>query len=369
MGRDLKKLFPFFKANKGVVYFNNASTTQKPREMISALSRFEKKGLDFQSVLNSCRKKVAKLLSCGVDEVFFVSQGCTVAFNYLARECLRKKMDHVITSEAEHHANFLPWLQMARQVDIVSSGAKNGGALTVSGALLGAADVLSLSARSNVAGRLWNKDWSDLVNVVNLAHDNNCLVFLDAAQAALQPGFDLNVIAADAVAFSAHKIYGPTNLGILFIRKNVQSKVVPPSQSLDVLPTLQVIEFERTLNFLERQRICKSDSRLKAIVCDLVDFLRGFDFVKIISNPQDSSIVSFTTRGIHSHDLVDLLSQHKVYLRAGNHCAKPLHDALGVSNSTRISLACYNDWDDVRVFKKAFVETVRFLGGHELQKL
>jgi cysteine desulfurase/selenocysteine lyase len=369
--RNLKKAFPKQEAKRKCVFLNNARTTLQPSISLCARQSFSRLvtriGIQalFDHKIKVCRQKIAALLKCTEAEIFFFPQGCTTALNYVAitlaqkiAEC--KDRSKVIISQAEHHSNYVPWLAYFKDVDILPLDAVTKEIILPAAAEMRKAVLLSLSAKSNVLGRLWNNSFADLADVVRQAHDVGCPVLLDGAQVVLDPMFNLQKVKADFFVFSAHKIYGPPNLGILFMRNKMQQSFPVPDQTYRTMPLFEIMEFERSLHFVKKAKVSKILLAEEALARDLKVFLEQFSFVRVVSNGR-GNIVTFVTEGIHSHDLADILAQEGIFIRAGDHCAKPLHDALAISNSSRVSFACYNDKKDLAKFKQAFIAACDFL--------
>jgi selenocysteine lyase/cysteine desulfurase len=308
--------------------------------------------------LIACKIRLAKFLHCNPDELFFFPQGSTAAINYVA---MTMKIDNILISEVEHHANYLPWLANIKNVEILSLDTSSMSISLPTSKQLSNASLISISAKSNVIGNIWTNNYSDLKKIIELAHQNKCLVMIDAAQAILDPFFNLKTVPADIVVFSAHKIYGPTNLGVMFISKKIHTTINLPDQTVETLPLISIANFNESLKFIKNKKVFGNLKQEKDLAQELINFLNTFEFVKIFSN-QPGSIISFSIEKIHPHDLADLLRQQSIVVSSGNHCAKPLHDKLGIFSSVRISLGCYNDLSDVLKFKKGFIAACRFLG-------
>ena len=364
--RNLKKYFPFFKENPSICFLNNAATTQKPACMIAARKIFFKKNKNLSeqqllekliSKIHRCKLILASKFKCLPEEVIFCSQGSTKAFNLIS-SLLKKKVNPernlVLSSPVEHHANLVPWLNYFKKIKFLSFNTNSGSIEIPNSKDLAQAGIVSVSSYSNVLGKIWEN--KNLKKLINKAHQEKTLVMLDASQAPTE-AFDFS--SADLILFSAHKFYGPTNLGVIIARKNAQT-CLGLSQSTTPLPRMEVLEFLESLKFLKKNKWLKRENT-GSLETEIYDFLKTFPEVKLLTKKPDSKIISFFVENCHSHDLADLLGQENIIARAGNHCAKPIHDALGYSNSLRISLGCYNTKKDVSLFKKAFVKVLNFL--------
>jgi len=364
--KNRKKLFSVFDTNKNLIYLDSAKTCYLPK---SVEKIYKKRHLSLQNLkanLYYCKVKITKLLKCRIDEIFFVPQGTTCAINYIAltlKKLLLKQNTKttIVTTQAEHHANYLPWLAHFQNVEILPLDTETKKISSPSKEQLQKTFLLTITAKSNVLGNLWNKNFFDLKKLINNAHSQKTLVMIDGAQVALDPNFNLKKVAADIFVFSAHKVYGPKNLGILFISKKLQSLIPGPKQNIETLPLTAINTFNQTLKFIRKRKIAKDSNYQKKLAQKLTAFLKQFSFVKIISNDH-SNIITFFIDDIHAHDLCDLLGQQNIIVRAGNHCAKPLHDALQISSTIRISFGYYNDEKDIIAFKKGFIAACHFLG-------
>lgn len=364
LNHKFKKNFPFFDNNK-VVYLNSAATSLKPREMISVSEKFSFDDAS-QPIKQVCEKKIRKILRCDGDaKIFFIPGGTTGCINLIALALSQRlQTNYVWTSELEHHSNYLPWLQyFPNRLNILSFSHVN---FTIDAndffTHSKKGDVLSLSAYSNVLGPLFKSDFSDLKRLINCARSRDVISIVDAAQVVLHSDFSWNKIKPDFLCFSAHKVYGPTNLGILVIRKEVEG-LIRPYLELFSVPTLQIAEFTESLKFILRNRLHKRWQIKRELFFLFIKVLRQFPCVRIISNQSiPGHIISFVVVGAHPHDVVDLLAQHNIIVRGGNLCAKPLHDSLNIDSSVRVSLAFYNTQKDVNNFRSAFIRVLYFLG-------
>ena len=357
--RSFKKAFPFF-SSKNISFLNSASTTHKPKPVVSALLKFscrhknisEKSDL-FEKKMLTCKRLLANVLRCKKFHINFFPQGTTVCLNFLARMLFDKDSDRTIyLLDTEHNANVFPWQKLFPNVVILPQREMFDVAFKPG-------SVLALAAVSNMLGNIWKKDFSDLKNLISKAKDSGAIVVVDAAQAVIDKYFFIDEFEADYFAFSAHKFFGPTNLGVIISRDSLAMS----AHRLDPRDLgFELIEFCQALKFVQKSKAKLFD--LAPLAEKFYQFLKSFKKVKILNEEQvlknQSKIILFDVEGVHPHDAADVLSQEGVVMRAGNHCALEANKKLNVNSSLRISLACYNDEKDFKRFKKSFSKMIDF---------
>lgn len=376
-----RKYFPFFSNNQKISFLNNAATTLKPKQMISARRKFFCKNFHYFSnnslwqikikeKVFSAKLKIAQMLRCHPDEVFFFPQGTTTVINHIAFWLKQAKPEgRILFSDIEHHSNYLPWIKNFENCNILSFQLNNFSNI------YDEVDwkdlfLFTTTAYSNVLGSIWKKDFSDLAIILKKAKRGGAYTLVDGAQVLSfielfnrqDLKFNFLSLDIDFFVFSAHKFFGPSNLGVLIAKKNAQAILQNQMHEIEKMAIWEVIEFGETLKFLKNRGFFRGRfvQSLKSLQKQFVDFLKSISIVKILSS-EESNIITFLIEGIHAHDFVDLMFEQGVVLRGGDLCAKPLADRLNVSSLIRISLAHYNDLTDLIKFKKAFLAVVQFL--------
>lgn len=402
--QEIKRGFHLFKSHPDLVYLDSAATTLKPASVIDAevayLSTYSVnvgRGLyplaetateHFEAV----RAKTARFIGAQEREIIFTS-GTTDAINTAARliGSSVKPGSNIIVTELEHHSNFLPWGELAKRTGAafrIAQIADDGTIDTQS--LLDLVDehtaLVAFSAVSNVTGAI--SDVAHIIRTLRAKHPET-IVLVDAAQAIAHMPIDVSSWDADFVAFSAHKAFGPTGVGILYGKASLLEQLAPASfgggMVLDVYPTNSgrvyppshdgracdsiyknipyrfeagtpniggVIAWGAAIDYIESvglEVIRNHEVSLAKYAMEKLRVTFG-DAICIIgpeNSGQRSGIISFSLENIHPHDIAHLLGEAGICVRAGEHCAAPLHRALGLTATTRLSLSIYNSEGDI----------------------
>lgn len=370
-----------------LVYFDNAATTLKPQSVIKAVSDY----YSYKSVnihrgdyllsytvsqeYEETRALVAKLLNAKINEIVF-SYGTTdsinmVAFGYFKQ--FLKSGDIILTTEVEHASNLLPWFYLKKEIGIEIEYVPLAEAGTFSlenykKALHSKVKLVTLAGVSNVLGYLL-----PLKEIVGLAHLNGSLVVVDAAQVIPHQPFDVKALDIDFLAFSGHKMLGPSGVGVLYGKTDLLNKMQPvrygggsnasfqkegefvlkesPYCFESGTPAIEaVLGFKAAIKYLEKVGLKNIKVYEEALTSYFINKLKALPQV-IIYNPESvSGIVSFNIKGIFSQDVASYLSTKGIAVRSGNHCAKILKNIIGVNDSLRASLYFYNTFTEVDYF-------------------
>lgn len=386
----IKRYFPLFDRHPSLVYLDTGATCPKPQEVITAEREYEEafstnvgRGLyplaeatteRFETV----RSQVARFIRAESEREIIFTSGTTASLNLAAAlltPALRSD-DHIITTELEHHSNALPWIELARAKNstLHSAPFTQDGTIDVE-ALLSLINtetkVITLSALSNVFGT--RNPITDIIKRIR-SRNPETIVIVDAAQMAGHFPIDVTEWDADLVAFSGHKMYGPTGIGILFGKHTLLETFKPvvfgggmvvdacaePAEYKESpfcfeagTPNISgVIGLGAAITFLEHigfDTIRTHEKSLLAVT--LVRLRENFgDRIHILGTDdieKRSGIISFVLDGIHPHDLAQVLGEHGISIRAGEHCAAPLHRKLGLSATARVSFGIHNTEEDV----------------------
>ncbi|WBM71456.1 cysteine desulfurase CsdA [Buttiauxella sp. WJP83] len=379
------------------VYLDSAATTLKPRAVIEATQQFY--SLSAGNVHRSqfaeaqrlteryeaARDSVAALLNAPSGKDIVWTRGTTEAINLVAQCYARPRLqpgDEIIVSEAEHHANFVPWLMVAEQTGAkiikLPLGKDLLADLSKLPALLNArTKILALGQMSNVTGGC-----PDLTKAITIAHEVGAVVMVDGAQGVVHCPPDVQALDIDFYAFSAHKLYGPTGIGALYGKSELLEEMSPwlgggkmithvsfegfktqpvPYRFEAGTPNVAgVIGLSAALEWLESVDLTEAEaySRGLATLAEAELAKRpGFRSFRC----QDSSLLAFDFEGVHHNDMVTLLAESGISLRAGQHCAQPLLAALGVAGTLRASFAPYNTQSDVDALVKAIDNALEIL--------
>jgi cysteine desulfurase/selenocysteine lyase len=370
---------------KPLVYLDSAATTQKPRAVIDAVSRFYEetnanvhRGVHLLSeratqAYDDARATVARFVGArDPREVIFV-RGTTEAVNLVAQTFGRRGVgpgDEVLVTELEHHSNIVPWQMLCeekgatlRAVPITDAGDLDLEALD---RLLGPRTrLLAVTQVSNALGTA-----TPVAEIVRRAKARGVPVLVDGAQGLPHRGVDVQALGADFYAFSGHKVYGPTGIGVLWGRRELLEAMPPWQGGGDMILS---VSFDRTtfnvlphkfeagtpniagavglaaaLDFVTRLGPEAIAAHERAVVAYAAEALRSVPDVRIVGEPRErAGAVSFLVGDVHPHDVGTVLDRHGVAVRAGHHCAQPLMRRLGVAATARASFGLYSTRDDV----------------------
>jgi len=389
--------FPILKSKIGgrsLVYFDNAATSQKPQVVINAVTTYYEnfnanvhRGLNPLAAEATARYEAARDIVAGFigakrQEVIF-TRGATESINLVARtwgEANLHSGDIVLLSVAEHHANIVPWLQLKGKIGLRLSYIplnRSGELDLVAGAKLlkqPRVKLISVSLASNVLGLR-----NDPGKLLRAAKKLNIISLIDAAQAAAHEALDVKKLGGDFLAFSGHKIYGPTGTGVLYGREELLAALPPFLGGGDMIDSVALDGFSvnelpykfeagtpNIAGVIGLGEACKylkniGWSAIKTREESLRDyFLKKLEtrpFIRLVGSGQKKlPLFSLIIDGVHPHDAADLLGQEGIILRAGHHCAEPLHRQLGLAATLRASLSFYNTKAEIDYFFKKLDE-------------
>lgn len=387
--------FPYFTHDEAVIYLDNAATTLKPQCLIEATVAFyQSAGSVHRSqydekqtaLYEQARRRVKQLIHAESELAVIWTSGTTQAINTVANGLLPhlNAGDEIIISEAEHHANFVTWYQVAKKtgaiihvLPILDNWLIDTNALLQK--LSPRTKLVALNFASNVTGTL--QPVKQLIELIR-AHCA-ALVLVDAAQAISHIKIDLAELDTDFIAFSAHKIYGPTGLGVLsgkldalnllqplqyggkMIRKVSQQHItfaeLPYRLEAGTPNIASVIGFNAVLEWLSQWEIGEMEEHAVRLAEMTRQRLSSYQQCKLFNSPQPSSVVSFVFEDVNAFDLATLLAEQNIALRVGEHCAQPYLARLGQAATLRLSFAPYNIDSDVEVFFKALEKSLELL--------
>ncbi|MFB6226171.1 MAG: aminotransferase class V-fold PLP-dependent enzyme [Candidatus Paceibacteria bacterium] len=381
--QDIKQKFPVFKQNQDLIYLDNAATTQMPKRVIEVLNQYYNNKSNVHrgfyplaqqatKAFEEAREKVAEFISSEPKEIIFNS-GTTEGMNNLARmlEPELSADDNIVITIVEHHANFVPWQQLSDRVGcelrVIELDDECEFGLQVEGKIDEDTKVVSFSYISNALGFEL-----PVKNIVDVANKVSAYTIIDSAQAMTSKKINVKDLNIDFLAFSGHKLFGPTGIGVLYGRKALLQdldpskyggemirKVTKQSSSWTDIPhkyeagtpnVTAAIGLGEALDFITDLGIKKIASYKQELTNYLIDQLNMLDEVVLLSPENkslDSGIVSFQVEGVHAHDVADLLASENICVRAGHHCAMPLMGEFDVSATVRVSISIYNNKKDI----------------------
>ncbi len=366
----------------GWAYLDSAATAQKPGAVIDAIAcaygpeyATVHRGVYARSATmteryEAARAKVAAFIGGAADEIIF-TRGATDAINLVAQSwgSSLKSGDRILISALEHHSNIVPW-QLLRdrtgiEIDVAPLTADHRIDLAALEALLTPrTKLVAVTHISNVLGGV-----TDIARVAAAAHGVGALLLVDGCQAAPRLPVDVAALEADFYAFSGHKLYGPTGIGVLWGRRELLA-AMPPRDGGGAM--IETVTFERStyappparfeagtphivgaiglaaaIDYVEaigREAIHAHETALARAAREA---LRGINSLTLFGPEESAGIVSFALAGVHPHDIGTILDEGGVAIRAGHHCCQPLMRVLGVPATARASFAVYNDLSDV----------------------
>ena len=383
--RVLRREFPIFANNPDLVFLDSAASAQKPRSVIDGTADYYR--TDYANVhrgvyrlsarstelYEEARDKVRRFLNAADRREIVFVRNTTEAINLVAQSwgpAFLREGDEVLISELEHHSNIVPWQLLRDRVGIrlVVAPIDATGGLDLSGfeaALSPRTRLVAITHVANATGTL-----VPVERVVQLAHRHGARVLIDGSQAAPRLPVDVQALGCDFYAFTGHKVYGPTGIGVLYARYDVLS-AMPPYQGGGEM--ILHVSFEKTeyqepphrfeagtpdiagaiglglaIDFIEelgREHILDHEEALTGYGVDRLSQISGLRLLG--AGQRRLGILSFDLDGVHPHDVSQVLDQHHVAVRAGHHCAQPLMELLGLSGTTRASLGVYNDEADI----------------------
>lgn len=379
------------------VYLDSAATALKPLVVIEATQQFYSlsagnvhrsqfaQAQQLTARYEAARDQVAHLLNAESVKSIVWTRGTTEAINMVAQCYARPRLqpgDEIIVSEAEHHANLVPWLMVAEQTgarvvklplgtDLLPDIAQLAELITPR------SRILALGQMSNVTGGC-----PDLARAIEIAHAHNAIVMVDGAQGVVHFPADVQKLDIDFYAFSGHKLYGPTGIGALYGKPELLAQMSPwlgggkmiTEVTFDGFKTQEipyrleagtpnvagVIGLSAALEWLAETDLSQAECWSRGLATLAEEELKkrpGFRSYRV----QDSSLLAFDFKDIHHSDLVTLLAEYGIALRGGQHCAQPLLAALGVNGTLRASFAPYNTQRDVEALVAAIDRALELL--------
>jgi cysteine desulfurase / selenocysteine lyase len=403
--------FPIFgrtiRDGKRLVYLDSGATSQKPSVVIDAESDFYRShnaavhrgahqlAEEATDDYEGARAIVADFLGGSVDEIVF-TKSATESINLLAYAMGNAKLgnrfhltnsDSIVVTEMEHHANLIPWQQLAERTgakltwfEVTPEGRLD--LSNISKVITEKTKVVALTHQSNVLGTI-----NPLKEIIKRAHEVGAVVVLDACQSVPHFAIDVKELGVDFLTFSGHKTVGPTGVGILWGRAELLDELPPflfggsmienvtmstatwakaPKKFEAGVPNMaQAVGLGAALNYLSRVGMNNIEEHEKLLTSDLLNQLSSISQAKVVGPLEmidRGSSVSFTIDGIHPHDLGQYLDSQGIAVRTGHHCAWPLTRKLGVAATTRASMYLYNTQEDISELITGVHGAIKYFG-------
>ena len=384
----LRRDFPILNQRingKSLVYFDNGATTQKPQQVIDRITEYYKsenanvhRGIHQLSTratraYEESRIRIARFIGAPSPKQIIFTRGTTEGINLVANAWGRKfisRDDEIILSEMEHHSNLIPWQMLAREVGahLKFIPFKPDGTIdfpVFEQLLCGRTKLIAITHMSNVFGTI-----NPIKRIISMAHDRGVPVLLDAAQSVPHLPVNVEVLDCDFLAFSGHKMLGPTGIGVLYAKSQILENMNPYQGGGDMISSVWLedatwneipykfeagtpniagaIGLAAAVDYLEKigmVNIALYEQGLTTYALEKIQTLK--DIVVYGAAPERGGVISFNLGSIHPHDLSQFLDQQGIAVRAGHHCAQPIMRKLNIAATTRISLYFYNTREEI----------------------
>jgi len=386
--------FPVFSVQPQLTYLDSAATSLMPKTVADAMHYYQcfehansHKGLyplsaNATKTVENSRVKVADFIGANKPQEVIFTAGTTLAINQVAQGYVKQqvlnlakknRVANIIISESEHHANLLPWQALAKEIgaELRIASISRFGTIdlnSLSNLLDENSVIVAVNHVSNVLGCV-----NPISDVCQIAHESTVPVLVDGAQAVGHLNVDVKQLGCDFYAFSAHKMYGPTGIGILYTKETyldgmqplivgggivtrtsfVDNHLLPAPLKFEagshnvaaIVGLSAAVDYLSAISSIERQHYLQQLSSYLFSEINKLPFIRPL--ISLEHFTIAPSIYSFVVEGVHSHDVATFLGDENVAVRAGHHCAEPLHRKFSVNASIRVSLGLYNSHADI----------------------
>lgn len=383
--KNIKKDFPILNKKK-LIYLDNTATTQKPKQVIEKITKYYEtenanahRGaykLSYESgkKYEEARETIKKFLNAKHKEEIIFTKNTTNSINLLSKTIGNelKKGDRILITIMEHHSNLIPWQQLKKNgikleyVGITKEGKLNQEELKEQ--LNKKPKIVSFTAASNVLGTI-----NHIKEITKQAKEINSTVIIDGAQYLPHKKIDVQKIKPDFLAFSGHKMLGPTGIGVLYGQKKILEEMEPYETGGDMINKVTkdksewaeiprkfeagtaniagAIGMAEAVKYLEKigfEKIKKHEEKLTKETIEEMKKIEGIDIYGIENEKERLGIISFNVKGVHPHDVATILDQKNIAIRSGSHCAEPLMQEMKINGSARASYYVYNEEEDVK---------------------
>ena len=390
---DVKKIrldFPIYQTQPNLIFFDTAASSLKVKHVIEKVDHYYQAlgvnvhrgaydlAYEATALYENARKNVARFIHAKEEEIIF-AKGTTSALNLVAHAYTKilKPGDEVITSELEHHSSLLPWMIATKKIGakLIYIPLSKEGRITVDGfkkVLSDRTKIVAITHVSNVMGYL-----TPIEEITKLAHEKDAIVILDAAQSAPHMKLDVDQLGVDFLAFSGHKMFGPSGVGVLFGKEKLLNSLEPMEYGGEMAdqvtkdsvtfkdaplrfeagtPVISgAIGLSAAIDYIESVGFDQIHNHTHEIHQYLLSKLKAVEGVTIYNKTADNPVIAFNIDGIHPHDIATMLDSSKVSVRAGHHCAQLVSQFLGVQSTLRASIHIYNDIHDCDVFIQSVI--------------
>ena len=392
--------FPILKSrinNHQLVYFDNAATTQKPQSVIDGISNYYKSyNANIHRGIHSLAEKateefeetrslVKEFINASSENEIIFTRGTTEGINLISSSLSKfyfNEGDEIIISEMEHHSNIVPWQMIAdeNKLNLKVINVSENGEIDMdhfNSLISEKTKLVSIVYISNTLGTI-----NPVNKIIEKCKENNILSVVDGAQSSAHKKIDVTDLNCDFYVFSAHKMYGPTGVGVVYGKEEILEKMPPymgggemikdvsfSNTSYNNLPYKfeagtpnigDVIGFKEAINYIKNIGIDDIETYEISLKKYTEDALKKIDGIKVVGTAKDKvGIFSFTTEKVHYYDLGLLLDAKGIALRTGHHCTQPLMDKYSLDGTARLSLAIYNSTEEVDYFVESLSNLIK----------
>ncbi|WP_126428488.1 cysteine desulfurase [Brevibacillus marinus] len=401
--REIRRYFPILNQQVNghpLVYLDSSATSQKPVQVIEALDTYYKEynsnvhrgvhtlGSKATDAYEGAREKVRSFINAReANEIVFL-RGTTAALNLVANSYVRPRLqpgDEIVTTVAEHHSNFIPWQQAAKATGATFTfiPMEEDGTITVEAVkrtVSPKTKVVAIRQISNVLG-----DVTPIKEIAAIAHQNGAVLIVDGAQSAPHMKVDVQELGCDFFCFSAHKMCGPTGLGVLYGRRELLEQMEPVEYGGEMIDFVELYDstwkevpwrFEggtpiiagaiglaAAIDFLNEIGMEEIERHDRKLVRYALEQMKQIEGLSIYGPTQErTGLITFNLAGVHPHDVATVLDSYGIAVRAGHHCAQPLMRWLNVTATARASFYLYNTEEDVDALVAGLKKTKEYFG-------
>jgi cysteine desulfurase/selenocysteine lyase len=401
--REIRRYFPILNQQVNghpLVYLDSSATSQKPVQVIEALDTYYKEynsnvhrgvhtlGSKATDAYEGAREKVRSFINAReANEIVFL-RGTTAALNLVANSYVRPRLqpgDEIVTTVAEHHSNFIPWQQAAKATGATFTfiPMEEDGTITVEAVkrtVSPKTKVVAIRQISNVLG-----DVTPIKEIAEIAHQYGAVLIVDGAQSAPHMKVDVQELGCDFFCFSAHKMCGPTGLGVLYGRRELLEQMEPVEYGGEMIDFVELYDstwkevpwrFEggtpiiagaiglaAAIDFLNEIGMEEIERHDRKLVRYALEQMKQIEGLSIYGPTQErTGLITFNLAGVHPHDVATVLDSYGIAVRAGHHCAQPLMRWLNVTATARASFYLYNTEEDVDALVAGLKKTKEYFG-------
>lgn len=398
--KAIKNDFPIFAnqaTKKPFIYLDNAATSQTPTQVINSVNKYYYNynsnvhrsiysiGEEATEAYEKARKQVSDFIGAGESHSVIFTKGTTESINLIAYAWGLQKLkenDEILLTEMEHHSNLVPWQIIAK---LTGANLKfipfeqSGNLLDVEKYFNKNTKLVSLIHQSNVFGTI-----NEVEKILDLAKSVGAVTIIDGAQSVPHLAVDVSSLDCDFLAFSGHKMLGPTGVGVLCGRNEILNEMEPFLGGGEMIQTVtlqestwnqipwkfeagtpniaQAIGLGSAIQYISNIGIDKIRDHELTLTNYSLESLAKIDKLKIYGAPANrGGVITFNIEGIHPHDVAQLLDEDGIAVRAGHHCAQPIMERLSVSATVRVSFYLYNDLNDIDSLTESLSKTINFM--------